>query len=142
MLSESIKTRIKADLLNYHLSPFGFAEPVTYTPYGGNPRTVYMYIEEGLRLDVSSGNYGGDTMTEVEEITCLAARDESATDSNGTVIGGVSRPQNGDKITRSSSFDPEGRDYVFAGELELRSDIQIEMKFHRYKRDSQALGVP
>lgn len=138
MLSATIKSRIKQDLLNYHLSQYGYAELVTYVVNGGDSCSqFYVHVEENIRLEVDDMT----TLTEVEEIEVLASRDPAATDSNGVLIGGICRPYIGDKLLRSEAFDPEQRWYTFAGELPEANDIKVRMKFIRNKRRSQGTGT-
>lgn len=110
----------------FHLNPNYFGETVTYTPYGGTPRTINVHIYETEELEIMDV----DTEDRRRIIKVKAMKDP---------VKGIPTPCLGDTILRSVQHDADQRPYTYQGEHEFECVDSWRLHFSRRRRDAQGV---
>lgn len=107
-----------------------FAEEGSYVPHGGSSRRVNCHVRFRRQTTTNDG-----TRDEQEIIEVLVGRDPT-----NQTIGGIDRPQSGERFYRSPSRDPDCRPYTFTGEILDEAANKWRLVFSRRRRTAQGRG--
>jgi hypothetical protein len=118
-------------LENVFLTTDMFAEEATYTPAGGAPQSLKAHVRYRKQTQTNDR-----TRDETEVIEVLVSRDPT-----NTAIGGIDRPQSGDRFTRPSERDPDCRPFSFTGEIVDETTLNWRLVFSRRRRTIQGRGT-
>lgn len=108
-----------------------FAEQVRFAPVGLEERTITAKISQRGNVADNQGS-----TEQLDEIEVLVTRDE-----DHATLGGIARPQHGDRLYRSTSRDYLGLPYVFEGEVISETPHQWKLLFRRTVRRVQRRGI-
>lgn len=118
-------------LENVFLNTEMFAEDAMYVPALGSARPLKAHVRYRRAAQTQQ-----HTRDEAETIEVLVGRDPSH-----ATIGGIDRPQSGDRFTRSPSRDPDCRPFSFTGEILDESALKWRLVFSRKRRTIQGRGT-